>query len=62
NLSVGVAHLCQGDFLEDLFDLLLSHYVRETALPPVRPLGEGMASGYVYLLKEIFDQYDRGFG
>ena len=26
NVSVGVAHLCQGDFLEELFDLLLSRY------------------------------------
>ncbi len=26
-----------------------------------RPTGETMVSGYSYLLKETFDQYDRGF-
>ena len=62
NVSVGVAHLCQGDFLEELFDLLLSRYVREASLPVYRPRAETMVSGYSYLLKETFDQYDRGFG
>ena len=62
NVSVGVAHLCQGDFLEELFYLLLSRYVREASLPVYRPRAETMVSGYSYLLKETFDQYDRGFG
>ena len=46
NVSVGVAHLCQGDFLEELFDLLLSRYVREASLPVYRPRAETMVSGY----------------
>ena len=62
NVSVGVAHLCQGEFFEDLLDFLVSRYTREAVLPLGRPREETMVSGYSYLLKEIFAQYDRGFG
>ena len=41
--------------MEELFDLLLSRYVREASLPVYRPRAETMVSGYSYLLKETFD-------
>lgn len=62
NLSLGVAHLCQGDFFEELLDQLLSRAIREAALPAFRPRPENPVGGYSHLLKEAFDQYNRGFG
>lgn len=62
NVSVGVAHLCQGEFFEDLLDQLLTRPTREATLPLGYPREETMVSGYSYLLKETFAQYDRGFG
>lgn len=62
NVTVGVAHLCKGEFFEELLDLLLSRPTRETALPAARPREETMVSGYSYLLQEAFEQYGRGMG
>lgn len=62
HVSVGVAHLCQGEFFEELLDCLVSRYCREASLPLGYPREETLVSGYSYLLKETFAQYDRGFG
>ena len=62
NVTVGVAHLCKGEFFEELLDLLLSRPTREAALPAARPREETMVSGYSYLLQEAFEQYGRGMG
>lgn len=62
NVSVGVAHLCQGEFFEDLLDLLISRYPMQGKLPPVRPWGQDLVGEYSHLLKETFAQYSRGFG
>lgn len=62
NVSVGVAHLCQGEFFEELLDTLLARFTREAVLPLGYPREETMVSGYSYLLQETFAQYDRGFG
>lgn len=62
NVSVGVAHLCQGEFFEELLDLLFSRYTMQGKLPPVRPWGQDLVGEYSHLLKETFAQYSRGFG
>lgn len=59
---MGVAHLCKGEFFEELLDLLLSRPTREAALPAARPREETMVSGYSYLLQEAFEQYRPGHG
>ena len=62
NVSVGVAHLCQGEFFEELLDLLFSRYPMQGKLPNVRPWGQDLVGEYSHLLKETFAQYSRGFG
>lgn len=62
NVSVGVAHLCQGEFFEELLDLIFSRYPMQGKLPPVRPWGQDLVGEYSHLLKETFAQYSRGFG
>ncbi len=57
----GVAHLCKGEFFEELLDLLLSRPTREAALPAARPREETMVSGYSYRFR-AFEQYGRGMG
>ena len=49
NVSVGVAHLCQGDFLEELFDLLPPPFLWAGA-PPVPPPGGARVGGGSTLL------------
>lgn len=62
NVSVGVAHLCQGEFFEELLDLLLSQYTMQGTLSHTRFWGEDLVGGYSHLLKEAFDLYSRGYG
>lgn len=62
NVSSGVAHLCRGEFFEELLDQLLSRYTMQGQLPPVRPWGQDLVGEYSHLLKETFAQYSRGFG
>ena len=57
----GVAHLCKGEFFEELLDLLLSRPTREAALPPPGP-GRRPWSADTATCFRAFEQYGRGMG
>ena len=60
NTLGGGVHLCQGDFFEELLDLLLARPVQEAAPVSLRRReGEGLLEHYSSLLKEMYRQADR---
>lgn len=59
NVSCGVIHLCEGEFFEELLDLLLTVSVRETPLQGVIDRRGDQAAQYESLLRGTFDKYTR---
>ena len=60
NTLGGGVHLCQGDFFEELLDLLLARPVQETIPANLRRReGEGLLEHYTNLLKETYRNADR---
>lgn len=56
-LSVGVVHLCQGEFFEALMDLLHGQDTRSGSFPSLRPREDRLVEEYSDQLKEMFDEY-----
>lgn len=56
-VSVGVVHLCQGEFFEELLNLLHGQYTHSGSLPYLRPREDRMVEEYSDQLKEVFDEY-----
>lgn len=59
NVNSGVVHLCQGEFFEELLDLLLTFSIRETPLQGVIHRRGDQAAQYESLLRTTFDKYTR---
>ena len=62
NVTGGIVHLCQGDFFDELLDQLLSTSGREVVLHGGRRRADDLPAAYANLLKDAFDQMDRGAG
>ncbi len=59
NIGCGVVHLCEGEFFEELLDLLLTVSIRETPLQGVIDRRGDQAAQYESLLRASFDKYTR---
>lgn len=59
NVTGGVVHLCEGEFFEELLDLLLSRPAGEIVLHGGRRRSQDLAAAYSCLLKEAYDKLDR---
>lgn len=59
NLMSGTAYQCEGDFFDDLLDLVRARPRREVVLPGRLRWEEDLVGGYVSLLKQAFDRYNR---
>ena len=60
HVTGGVVHLCDGDFFEELMDLLLSRDSVEITLHGGRRRAEDLPATYSALLKEAYDKLERG--
>ena len=54
-----MVHLCEGEFFEELLDLLLTVSIRETPLQGVIDRRGDQAAQYESLLRASFDKYTR---
>lgn len=62
NIAGGVAHLCDGEFFDELLDRLLAAPSRSAMLPMGGEEVPGdLVATYGYRLKESFEKYTRGF-
>ena len=59
HVAGGVIHLCEGEFFEELLDLLLTRPAGEIVLHGGRRRSEDLAATYAGLLKEAYDKLDR---
>ena len=57
NVSSGVAHLCEGEFFDDLMDRLLMSVDREVSLPGFGLRGEDLLARCYNRLKQSFSEY-----
>ena len=60
HVTGGVVHLCDGDFFEELMDLLLSKDRVEITLHGGRRRAEDLPATNSVLLKEAYDKLERG--
>lgn len=60
HVTGGIVHLCDGDFFEELLDLLLSKDSVEITLHGGRRRTEDLPATYSTLLKEAYDKLERG--
>ncbi|MBQ9851597.1 MAG: hypothetical protein IJO69_02555 [Ruminiclostridium sp.] len=61
NIAGGAVHRCDGEFFEELMDLLIREPCRGIALHGGRRRSEDLLATYHDLLKEAFDKVHRGF-
>ena len=61
NQMGGVAHLCEGEFFEELMELLLTQGRLSAALPLLSRREADPIGAYSHRLKEAFDKQTRGF-
>lgn len=60
NINCGVVHLCDGDFFEELADMLLARPAREVVMHGGRRRADDLAAAYAGLLKEAYEKVERG--
>ena len=60
NITSGEIRLCEGDFVEELLDLLTEHYIPTIDLPIGRLWEEEDVAACSYRLQDAFYHYYRG--